>query len=55
MIKIQNEELEKLSKKHCTSIKDYIENHSKYSISELIELTKGQYGNNKLVQFLKGE
>ena len=38
-----------VSKQEPSKIKD------KYSISELIELTKGQYGNNKLVQFLKGE
>ena len=46
MIKIQNEELEKLSKKHCTSIKDYIENHSKYSISELNENIKNCFNEN---------
>ena len=40
MIKIQNEELEKLSKRHYFSIKSYIENHSKYSISELNEKYK---------------
>ena len=38
-----------VSKKEPSKIKD------KYSIRELIKLTKGQYGNDKLVQFLKGE
>jgi uncharacterized protein (TIGR02646 family) len=46
MIKIQNEELEKLSKKHYFSIKEYIENHSKYSISELNENIKNCFNEN---------
>ncbi|MDZ7818512.1 MAG: hypothetical protein U5K55_07805 [Aliarcobacter sp.] len=39
MIKIQNEDLEKF-KKHYLAIKDYIENHSTYSISKLNENIK---------------
>ncbi len=38
-----------VSKQEPSKIKD------KYSIRELIKLTKGQYGNDKLVQFLKGK
>ncbi len=46
MIKIQNEDLEKLSKKHYLAIKDYIENHSTYSISKLDENIKNCFNEN---------
>ena len=46
MIKIQNEDLENLSKKHYLAIKDYIENHSTYSISKLNENIKNCFNEN---------
>ena len=46
MIKIQNEELEKLSKRHYHAIKDYIENHSRYSVSKLNENIKSCFNKN---------
>ena len=41
--------------KYFVSKQEPIKIKNSYTIKELIELTEGQYGNDKLVQFLKGE